>query len=131
MERTNSYITDFLVNWATMNWQHFDVFHGLDDATVQNMSYVSDHTPCDVMIRFNPLVPLRMLEKCADGNFCYNSHDKSTKLKPKIRLDNIYTTPLMIGQFNELAIEITNSIRSKDPLNRIAGNINERIYEIC
>ena len=50
---------------------------------------VSDHNPCAITLMYKPKILLELMERCADGNFSYESHDKSKKLKKKIRLDSI------------------------------------------
>ena len=51
---------------------------------------VSDHAPCAISIKYSlSTTSLLILERCAGGNFDYSKHEKSTFLKPKIRLRNI------------------------------------------
>ena len=60
---------------------------------------VSDHLPCSIVIRFNTLSTLlTVLAKCFAGNFNYESQDRSTLLKPKIRLGDIDCSPIMVRQ---------------------------------
>ena len=92
---------------------------------------VSDHNPLAVTIMYKPAISLELLEGCADGNFSYESYDKSKKLKKKIRLNDIVVTPAMMNNFDELASRINEWIDAGEPVDSIAVNINEKIYEIC
>lgn len=93
---------------------------------------VSDHSPCAITIKYQlSTISTLILEKCAGGNFDYSSHDKSTLLKPKIRLCNIDCSELMIQEFNQLAERITFSITNRDPVDIIAQQINNGIYSVC
>ena len=39
VERTHAYVGDSLVDGAALNWQHYDVFDGLSEENVTEMSY--------------------------------------------------------------------------------------------
>ena len=92
---------------------------------------VSDHNPCVVTIGYRPTISLELLGKCASGNFSYESHDKSSKLKKKIYLNNICVTTAMIKDFNQLAEKLSEWIHAGESVNTIAVKTNENIYEIC
>ena len=92
---------------------------------------VSDHNPLAITLFYKPTMSIELLERCADGNFSYGSHDKSTQLKKKIHLHNIVVTPAMMNSFNDLACDIVESVNASESVNSIAVNINEKLYEIC
>ena len=93
---------------------------------------LSDHLPCSILIRFNTLpTSLTVLEKCSGGNFNYDCHDRSTLLKPKIRLHDVDCSPLMVKEFNCLAQSITDKLQNEDSVDDIAQMINNEIYSIC
>ena len=74
---------------------------------------------------------LTVLEKCSAGNFNYDCHDRSTLLKPKIRLNDVDCSPLMVNEFNRLAQSITDGLRDENSVDDIAQMINSDIYSIC
>ena len=100
--------------------------------TILPKMVVSDHSPCGIVIRYK-ISPtcLLVLEKCASGNFDYTIHDKSTILKPKIRLSNIDCSEMMIQEFNQLGESITSNISNRAPINTIAQQLNNGIYSVC
>ena len=93
---------------------------------------LSDHLPCSILIRFSILpTSLTVLEKCSAGNFNYDCHDRSTLLKPKIRLHDVDCSPLMVEEFNCLAQSIIDRLRNEDSVDDIAHMINNEIYYVC
>ena len=93
---------------------------------------VSDHLPCAITIRYRiSSKSVTILEKCVDGNFNYDRHDRSSILKPRIRLNEIECKPEMVNEFNHLADCITESLVNGDRINDVARTISDGIYDIC
>ena len=92
---------------------------------------VSDHNPCALTLMYRPTISFELMGRCADGNFSYESHDKSKRLKRKIRVDNIVVSSAMMSDFNELARNITEWISKGEPVDSIAVRIDHLIYGIC
>ena len=92
---------------------------------------VSDHNPCGITLMYRPTISLELMGRCADGNFSYESHDKSKRVKKKIRLDNIVVSSEMMTDFNELGRKIKDWISTGESVHSIAVKIDDIIYEIC
>ena len=93
---------------------------------------VSDHLPCSILIRLKTSsTSLTVLEKCSAGNFNYDCHDRSTLLKPKIRLSDLDCSASMVNDFNRLAQSITDRLQNENCVDDIARMINSEIYSIC
>ena len=89
---------------------------------------LSDYNPLAVTLMYKPRMSLEIMERCAGGNFSYGAHDNSTKVRKKIRLNDIVVTPAMMNDFNYLASRINEWNNAGEPVDSIAVSINEKVY---